>query len=293
MIEVPSRVDAALYFTERGGRVFPLHGMCADDGGRLVCTCGKADCRDAGKHPMAKLAPRGLTNATNHEHIIRHWFTVAPFANIGLATGRVVVLDVDPRHGGDESLQALEAEHGPLPHTCRALTGGGGEHILFRPPDGLEIRNSAGDHGGLAPGLDIRGTGGYIVAPPSLHASGRSYEWSVDHHPDEAPTAEMPPWMVQALVHPGGDAQRARNPSEWRQLVAQGVADGGRNVGVSRLAGHLLRRYVDPGVAHELVQAWNLARCLPPLSPEEVTKTVGSIARKELRRREAQHGSRS
>lgn len=70
------------------------------------------------------------------------------------------------------------------------------------------------------------------------------------------------------------------------------MADGGRNVAVSRLAGHLMRRYVDAGVAHELVQAWNLARCRPPLTPEEITKTVGSIARKELRRREAQHGGR-
>ncbi|KAB1071514.1 bifunctional DNA primase/polymerase [Methylobacterium planeticum] len=286
-----ARLDAALYLASRGGRVFPLHGIRADDGGRLVCTCGKPDCTDAGKHPLAKLAPRGLTNATSHEHIIRHWFTTAPFANGGLATGNAVVLDVDPRHGGDESLQALEAEHGPLPHSCRALTGGGGEHIFFRPPEGVEIRNSAGDHGGLAPGLDIRGTGGYVVAPPSLHASGRSYEWSVDHHPDDAPMAEMPVWMVQALTRPSEGA--ARDPSEWRRLVSEGVADGGRNVAVSRLTGHLLRRYVDPGMAHELVQAWNLARCRPPLAADEVTKTVGSIAKKELRRREARDGSRS
>lgn len=187
-----TRLDAALYLTRHGAKVFPLHGMREDSTGRLICTCGNAGCTDAGKHPMAKLAPRGLTNATQHEHIVRHWFTVAPFANIGLATGPSVVLDVDPRHGGDASLDALEAEHGPLPATTRALTGGGGQHIFFRPPAGVEIRNSAGDNGGLAPGLDVRGTGGYIVAPPSLHASGRSYAWSVDHHPDDVPPAPMP-----------------------------------------------------------------------------------------------------
>lgn len=284
------RLEAALYLASRGGRVFPLHGIRPAPDGRLVCTCGKADCTDAGKHPMAKLAPRGLTNATNEEKIVRRWFTCEPLANIGLVTGPTIVLDVDPRHGGDESLQALEGKHGALPETCRSITGGGGEHIFFRPPTGVKIGNSVGDKGGLAPGLDIRSAGGYIVAPPSLHVSGRLYAWSVDHHPDDVPPAPMPDWMVRALGQP--ETGTARDPSEWRQLVAEGVYEGGRDVAVTRLTGHLMRRYVDPGVVHELVQAWNEARCQPPLSAAQVTKVVGSIARKELRRREAQHGSR-
>lgn len=284
-----TRLDAALYLAARGGRVFPLHGVRPGPDGRLACTCGKAGCRDAGKHPFGRLAPNGLSNATNREHIIRHWFTAEPCANVGLATGNAVVLDVDPRHGGDASLAALEAEHGALPPTVRALTGGGGEHIFFRPPAGMEIRNSAGDSGGLAPGLDIRGAGGYVVAPPSLHLSGRSYEWSVDHHPDEVTAAEMPTWLVAMLAQPASGAGRA--PSEWRQLVAEGVENGGRNTAVTRLSGHLLRRYVDPEVTHELLQAWNMARCRPPLDPEEVTKAFASIARKELKRREAANGA--
>lgn len=284
------RLEAALYLASRGGRVFPLHGVRPNAEGRFVCTCGKADCPDAGKHPMAKLAPRGLTNATNDEKVVRRWFTCEPLANVGLLTGPTVVLDVDPRHGGDTSLQALEAEHGSLPETCRSITGGGGEHVFFRPPAGVKIRNSIGDKGGLAPGLDIRSTGGYIVAPPSLHVSGRSYAWSVDHHPDDVPPAPMPDWMVQALGQ--SIAGTARDPSEWRRLVAEGVAEGGRDVAVTRLAGHLMRRYVDPGVVHELLQVWNEARCQPPLSAAQVTKAVGSIARIELRRREARNGSR-
>lgn len=285
-----SRLDAALYLAARGGRVFPLHGVRPGPDGRLTCTCGKVGCKDAGKHPFGRLAPNGLSNATNREQIIRHWFTAEPLANVGLATGNAVVLDVDPRHGGDASLAALEAEHGALPPTVRALTGGGGEHIFFRPPAGMEIRNSAGDSGGLAPGLDIRGAGGYVVAPPSLHLSGRTYEWSVDHHPDEVTAADMPAWLVALLVQPAAGVGRA--PSEWRQLVAEGVENGGRNTAVTRLSGHLLRRYVDPEVTHELLQAWNMARCRPPLDPEEVTKTFASIARKELKRREATNGAR-
>lgn len=204
-------------------------------------------------------------------------------ANIGLATGSLIVLDIDPRHGGDESLIALE--HELLPTTWRVLTGGGGEHVYFAAPD-FEIRNSAGR---LGPGLDIRGAGGYVVAPPSTHISGRPYAWSVDHHPDEALLAPIPDWMARLLREPERQSQTA-TVQGWRKLVTEGVQDGRRNNAVAKLTGHLLRRYIDPEVAHQLVQAWNVARCRPPLSEEEVTRTVGSIARRELKRREAQLG---
>ena len=279
------RLEAALYLVSRGAKVFPLYGMRHNTAGCLVCACGKPSCEDAGKHPLWKLAPKGVNNATAHEHTVRYWFTKEPLANVGLATGNSVVLDVDPKHGGDASLEALEAQHGLLPETTRTITGSGGQHIFFRPPEGVRIKNSVGGNGGLAPGLDIKSAGGYVVAPPSLHASGRHYAWSVDHHPDDVPPAPMPAWLVQALVQPGGGSP-VRDPSAWRDLVAKGVSEGGRNTAVSRLTGHLLRRWVDAQVVHELVQAWNSARCQPPLSPEEVTKIVGSIARKELQRRE-------
>jgi hypothetical protein len=199
-----------------------------------------------------------------------------------MATGSVIVLDVDPRDSGDESLERLQREHGGLPLTWRVLTGGGGEHIYFAAPQS-EIRNSAGR---LGPGLDIRGIGGYVVAAPSLHISGRSYAWSVDHHPDHVPLAPMPNWLVAVLAESGTNG-KGKVVSEWRRLTREGVEHGRRNAAVAKLTGHLLRRYVDPEVTHQLVQAWNAARCRPPLSDEEVTKAVNSIARRELRRREA------
>lgn len=285
-----SRLDEALSLIALGFKVFPLHSPRTALDGRLVCTCGTPGCRDAAKHPIAKLAPNGLKNATIFEHIVRHWWTVAPSANIGMATGWATALDVDPRHGGDVSLQTLEAEHGPLPLTWRALTGGGGEHIFFRPPAGVEIRSSVGGQGGLAPGLDVRGSGGYVVAPFSRHISGRTYEWSVDHHPAEVPLASMPDWLATRLAETS--RKGARPVSEWRRLVCETVAEGGRNTAVTRLTGHLLRRNIDAEMAHELVQAWNEARCSPPLELEEVTKIVASIARREHKRREARDGQR-
>ncbi|MER2266691.1 bifunctional DNA primase/polymerase [Methylobacterium oxalidis] len=270
-----------------GLRVFPLQGVWRSPTGQFVCTCGSEKCQNPGKHPLASLAPRGLKNATTCQSTVERWFTRAPAANVGLATGLIIVLDVDPRHGGDESLRQLEAVHGPLPLTWRVLTGGGGEHIFFRPPAGVEVRNSAGL---LGPGLDVRGVGGYVVAPSSLHASGRTYEWSVDHHPDETPLAPMPDWMLEALGPPATGP--ARPASEWRQLVAEGVVSGARNNTVARLTGLLLRKNVDALVALELMQAFNAARCQPPLSEEEITRTVGSIALKELKRREVRDGVR-
>ena len=255
------RLSEALHLVGLGLSVFPLQGMRINRTGALVCTCGSPKCEHPGKHPLPALAPNGLKNATTCADTVERWFSQARLANVGLATGPIIVLDVDPRHGGDESLSQLEAEHGPLPLTWRVFTGGGGEHIFFLQPDGIEIRNSAGDRGGLAPGLDIRGVGGYVVAPASPHASGRSYEWSVDQPPDETPLAPMPDWMVAALARP--QAVAARSASDWRQLISEGVTNGSRNDAVTRLTGHLLRRFVDPGMVHELVQAWNLTRCTP------------------------------
>src|SRR5262249_15398402 len=105
-------------------------------------------------------------------------WTQWPEANIGIATGAIsglVVLDVDPRHGGDESLEQWKTRYGhDFLTTVTSCTGGGGWHLFYtHPGQSMQIKNKVG----LAPGLDIRGDGGYIVAPPSLHASGQRYAW--------------------------------------------------------------------------------------------------------------------
>ena len=126
---------------------------------KFVCTCGSLQCRNAAKHPLAKLAPRGLRDASTDETRVRQWWLAAPSANIGLVTGSVVVLDIDPQHGGAAALTALEERFGELPLTCRAFTGGGGEHIYFRAPDLV----------------------GYATAPASLGlvsmSAGRAVMW--------------------------------------------------------------------------------------------------------------------
>jgi len=205
---------------------------------------------------------------------IRRWFKRWPRANVGVATGEVsdlVVLDVDSGHGGDESLQALSAEHGPLPATVEARTGGGGRHLYFAHP-GFGVQNRVG----LRKGLDVRGDGGCVVVPPSVHPSGRSYRWREGCSPDDTRPAVLPDWLRELLRHRRG---RGHSLEHWRILAARGVEEGERNNAIASLAGHLLWHGVDADVVMELLLAWNRERCRPPLADEEVARTVASITK--------------
>src|SRR5689334_2786188 len=113
--------------------IFPLHSI--RDG---RCTCGIADCRDAGKHPRTR---HGVKDASTDRSQIERWWKDSPDANIGVATGPpagIDVLDEDPRHRGDESLRQLEQANAALPVTVISRTGGGGRHFFFRYTSGLK-----------------------------------------------------------------------------------------------------------------------------------------------------------
>lgn len=200
------------------------------------------------------------------------WFAQWPHANVGIVTGaisRLVVLDVDPRHGGESSLRDLQTHFGSLPATLEARTGGGGRHLYFAHPGGL-VRNRAG----LAQGIDLRGDGGYVVAPPSLHPSGLRYAWKTGCAPGDRPAAQLAQWLLRWFgLHIG------RSRADWQQLVRDGVAQGHRNSTIAALGGHLLWHGVDPEVALELMLAWNRMRCRPPLHDSEVAQVVASISR--------------
>jgi hypothetical protein len=132
-----------------------------------------------------RLGGRGCLDATTDAEIVAEMWDRYPLGNIGVATGRaagVAVLDVDPRHGGEEALAALVAEHGPVPAGPVAVTPSGGRHHFLRWRDGLTC--SAGQ---LGDGLDVRSDGGYVAAAPSVTSAG-AYTWQV--HPRTPPT----PW---------------------------------------------------------------------------------------------------
>jgi hypothetical protein len=287
----------ALAFARHGHAVFPANWP-VERGGKLVCSCGgesrgKPCGKTAAKHPYGKLAPNGRLSATTDSGIIKHWFGyAAPQANLGVTTDRLVVLDIDPRHAGDESLQALEREHGEMPPTWRVLTGGG-EHLIFACPDGVEIASFAAgqmDNPPLGRGIDVRARGGYIVAPPSRHITGRHYRWSVDHHPQDVQIAAPPDWLIARLsvstTAEGASADRAAEPissDAWWKLTSQPISEY-RDMAAARIAGHLFRHNCDYSLVLGMLHAWNSAWCKPPLGYHELNRIVARIANREAER---------
>lgn len=255
--------------------MFPVFGI--RDG---KCDCGET-CSSPGKHPRVK-DWQGW--ATDDLAKLRTSAKSFGGCNLGIACGQsgIFVLDMDPAKGGDESLKRLERQHGALPQTWVFLTGGGGRHIVFRDPGvELDLRNSASK---LGPGLDTRGHGGFIVAPQSRHISGRSYAISVDHHPDEFALADLPAWLLTLLTQVNG--HKLPTPAEeWRALMEADLGEGIRDDTMTRLAGYMLRRWIDPYVVAGLLRSFNHDHCRPPLPDHDIDRIVASIARKESARR--------
>lgn len=154
-------------------------------------------CVPNGKAPAT---PRGFHDASKDPSRVAEWWQGESAYNVAIATGNgLVVLDVDIDHErgkyGDETLAVLEWLNGPLPDTWMCLTGGGGVHYYFRCDD---PKLTTGVN--FAPGLDYRGAGGYVIAPPSIHESGRRYEWEAAHTPTSLPLAPLPDWLHRLML---------------------------------------------------------------------------------------------
>jgi hypothetical protein len=264
-------LDAALNLLHRGLNPIPCHfGVLLENG--YHCTCGKIPtppvpgksgtgsigCK--GKHPALKEWRQFQTrHATEAE--LRQWFTVDyPYYNVGIVHGphaNTVAIDSDGDVGAD-TIREIETELGALPATPTILTGGGGVQYIFRWPAGFDYIAS---RSGLRPGLDIRATGGFSVAPPSIHVSTQKYRWDCDADIDDIPIADLTqPWID--LVASGGIALTSTPamPAAVRNadnLVTDGREEFMRNL-VHRTYLRLYRRY--RGQVNEILltqEAWN------------------------------------
>lgn len=187
-VKLQTNLEYALSYAAIGWHVFPVHYITQQGS----CSCGNPDCNSPGKHPATL---HGFKNATNDPDKIRQLFKDERL-NIAVATGAVsgfFVLDVDPRNGGDDTLAMLTRQHGDLPDTVVAMTGGGGQHYLFMD---LGFRLPAS----IGPGIDLKGDGGYIVVEPSNHASGGAYQWEGEYDPlDGVAVAYAPEWLQSRI----------------------------------------------------------------------------------------------
>ena len=194
---------AALAYAERGWQVLPLNWPTPEG-----CSCQRGgECGSAGKHPWVRWKDKG--GSTDPE-LIRWWWRKRPASNVAILTGDrrsgLWVLDIDPAHGGEDTLAELEQAHSPLPDTLTAVTGSGGRHLVFRYPE-TTVRQTAG---ALGPGVDTRSDGGLIVAAPSCHRSGRRYRWA---NWGTAP-ADVPSWLLKLLAPAPAAARRPLPPSD-------------------------------------------------------------------------------
>lgn len=269
-------LSAALQYHARGWSVIPGHTL-RDDGTTCTCGCSKLSCSSRGKHP--RVTWTAYQEAAPSEAQIRTWWTSWPTANVLIITGRVsglVVIDIDPRHGGDDSLASL----GRLPDTLTAGTGGGGQHLYYSHPKTRVIKDGAG----LLPGIDVRGDGGYVVAPPSVHNSGGRYTWDVGQ--PEEPVA-IPPAIDRLLTdRTVGDVPPSSRRFDLEEIFSRGIKDGTRHSTLTQVAGH----YAATGASYDMVLmsvlGVNARYCKPPIEDDrEVVRIVDDIYRAEEEQR--------
>ena len=211
------------------------------------------------------LTPHGYKDASKEAEAVKRLFA-NHYANIGIATGKVsgiFVLDIDIKNGagGAESLAELEREYGALPSTVEAKTCSGGRHLYFRYPE-----QGIGCKTGIRKGIDVRGDGGYVVAPPSV-IDGKSYDWLTG--PD-APIADAPAWLLDIL----SPKDKTPDLSDKDALITQN-----RNNTLMLMGVNLRKMGLEQAEIEKNLQSINAARCSPPLDKAEVSKIARSVSR--------------
>lgn len=238
----PNMKDAALYWAGQGLAIVPCHRPVFDAEGECTgCTCRQPRCRKQGKHPRQATLTRvigepehdrgGYHQATSDVALVAKLWDDTPDANIGIAVGKVsgvIAIDVDPRSNGWASLKRLRADGIELPNTVTNDTGGGGLHALYRYPDvGVDLPHKIEDP--RYPGIEIlTGPPSGIIAPPSLHRSGRRYRRHDGRSPEDLGIAEGSQSLVEYIRRIVGDAREKDGEVDAAEPTEFSVRPGAR-----------------------------------------------------------------
>ena len=250
-------VDYALEYARHGFRVLPLW-------------------------PKSKVAAlkEWPEKASTEEAQIRTWWARNPNYNIGIACGHgLMAIDVDNhqddpdpqmRKYGFDTLREWEQKHGEMPPTWTVMSGHGGTHYWYKTPadygNGVEVLE----------GIDLRGAGGYVVAPPSVHPNGSRYEWEASGDPEDIPIAELSGSaleLVQLVTKPRHrDAKKGPGNVPYKEMTE--IGQGHRQAALMALQGSLKNLNLTDEAIRAAVRAENEAKCKPPMTDEELEKEI-------------------
>lgn len=255
-------LKAALWYADHGLAVLPLWPKA--------------------KNPLGKpeFAPHGVYSATLDKDVISEWWKKEPNANIGIAAGSLsgglVVIDID-KHGevdGYDTLLEFQREYGELPDTANTITGSGGYHFFFRSSEEIKTPSGAKSPVGVLPGIDIRGEGSFVVAPPSIHPNGSPYVW--EQTISEFGIAEADR-AVSKLVNMKGaivsDTEITLEENSNFRAPDQ-IKDGERNYTLFRAACSMQAKGYSDGAILNAIRSENMEKCSPPLKDKEVQTIV-------------------
>ena len=276
---------AALAYAQRGWPVFPVAGI---SGNHCSCKAGPI-CDHPAKHPLNR---HGLRDATTDPLQLARWWRTWPTANVAIRTGvpsGLVIVDIDPAHDAIRTLDTL-AQTGRLPtptlDTLTVATGGNGHHLYYQHPRS-RVPNTTSQLPtlGPTPGVDLRGDGGYIIAPPSTHRSGHQYQWNPGHHtPARLPTWAQPAPPTPRPAPPAIPALNEKRLARYvqaaldRETTSVAKAPQGQRNQTLNKAAYRLGTLVGAGVLDQTTAQTTLAAAAQTagLTPAEIITTINS-----------------
>ncbi len=266
-----------------GGKVIPLYGIGSDNS----CSCGKVNCPHPGKHPTTKT---GLKEASLKLDQIDKWFKNVTNINYGIVLDKkILVVDIDPRNGGQESIDEFEKQHGVISSLLEVKTGGGGKHIFLNAENfskDIKIKNARD----FMKGVDLKTCGGYVVGPGSKHKSGKFYQQitkdKIEHfdfkgaNPVQIANQSLADLIIEKCTARTSKNSLKQNGNNVEKSLVDGkIPEGGRNSTLHILASTLRWKGFYSDKILKLLNIVNFELCEPPLNESEIQSISNSVSK--------------